>query len=65
MKTQTIAWTLVTGTAAVTAVGAFVPEPALAVGSVVLGGAALVSTLHARVQLARQRISEKMLEQMR
>jgi len=65
MKTQTIAWTLVTGTAAVTAVGALVPEPALAVGSVVLGGAALVSTLHARIQISRQRISEKMLEQMR
>ena len=65
MKTQPFAWALVTGTAAVTAAGAFVPEPALAVGSVVLGGAALVSTLHARVQLSRQRISEKMLEQMR
>jgi hypothetical protein len=65
MKTQRLAWTLVTGTATVTAVGAFVPEPALAVGSVVLGGAALVSTLHARVQLSRQRISEKMLEQLR
>ncbi len=65
MKTQPLAWTLITGTAAVTAVGAVLPEPALAVGSVVLGGAALVSTLHARVQLARQRISEKMLEQMR
>ena len=65
MKTQPFAWALVTGTAVVTAVGAFVPEPALAVGSVVLGGAALVSTLHARVQLSRQRISEKMLEQMR
>lgn len=65
MKTQRLAWTLVTGTAAVTAVGAFVPEPALALGSVVLGGAALVSTLHARVQLSRQRISEKMLEQLR
>ena len=65
MKTQPLAWALITGTAAVTAAGAFVPEPALAVGSVVLGGAALVSTLHARVQLARQRISEKMLEQMR
>jgi hypothetical protein len=64
MKTQPLAWALITGTAAVT-VGAFVPEPALAVGSVVLGGAALVSTLHARVQLSRQRISEKMLEQMR
>lgn len=38
MKTQTIAWTLVTGTAAVTAVGALVPEPALALGSAVLGG---------------------------
>ena len=47
MKTQRLAWTLVTGTAAVTAVGALVPEPALALGSVVLGGAALVSTLHA------------------
>ena len=65
MKTQPLAWALITGTAAVTAVGAFVPEPALAVGSVVLGVAALVSTLHARVQLSRQRISEKMLEQMR
>jgi hypothetical protein len=65
MKTQPLAWALITGATAVTAVGAFVPEPALAVGSVVLGGAALVSTLHARVQLARQRISEKMLEQMR
>lgn len=65
MKIQPFAWALVTGTAAVTAVGAFVPEPALALGSVVLGGAALVSTLHARVQLSRQRISEKMLEQMR
>ena len=65
MKTQRLAWTLVTGTAAVTAVGAFVPEPALALGSVVLGGATLVSTLHARVQLSRQRISEKMLEQLR
>jgi hypothetical protein len=65
MKTQPLAWALITGTAAVTAVGAFVPEPGLAVGSVVLGGAALVSTWHARVQLARQRISEKMLEQMR
>ena len=42
MKTQPLAWALITGTAAVTAVGAFVPEPALAVGSVVLGGAALV-----------------------
>ncbi len=39
MKSQPLAWALVTGTAAVTAVGAFVPEPALAVGSVVLGGA--------------------------
>ena len=65
MKTQPFAWPLVTGTAAVTAVGAFVPEPALALGSVVLGGAALVSTLHARVQLSRQKISDKMLEQMR
>jgi hypothetical protein len=65
MKTQLLAWTLVTGSAAVTAVGAFVPEPALALGSVVVGGAALVSTLHARVQLSRQRISEKMLEQLR
>ena len=65
MKTQPLAWTLVTGTAAVTAVGAFVPEPALALGSVIVGGAALVSTLHARVQLSRQRISEKMLEQLR
>ena len=65
MKTQRLAWTLVTGTGAVTAVGAFVPEPALALGSVVLGGGALVSTLHARVQLSRQRISEKMLEQLR
>ena len=65
MKTQRLAWTLVTGTAAATAVGAFVPEPALALGSVVLGGAALVSTLHARVELSRQRISEKMLEQLR
>jgi hypothetical protein len=65
MKTQLLAWTLVTGTAAVTAVGAFVPEPALALGSVVVGGAALVSTLHARVQLSRQRISEKLLEQLR
>jgi hypothetical protein len=65
MKTQPLAWTLITGTAAVTAVGALVPGPALAVGSVVLGGAALVSTLHARLQLSRQRISEKMLEQLR
>ncbi|HZA62084.1 MAG TPA: hypothetical protein VE573_04370 [Nitrososphaeraceae archaeon] len=65
MKTQPLAWTLITGTAAVTAVGALVPESALAVGSVVLGGAALVSTLHARLQLSRQRISEKMLEQLR
>ncbi len=65
MKTQPLAWTLITGTAAVTAVGALVPEPALAVGSVVLGGAALVSTLQARLQLSRQRISEKMLEQLR
>jgi NO-binding membrane sensor protein with MHYT domain len=65
MKTQPLAWTLITGTAAVTVVGALVPEPALAVGSVVLGGAALVSTLHARLQLSRQRISEKMLEQLR
>jgi hypothetical protein len=65
MKTQPLAWTLITGTAAVTAVGALVAEPALAVGSVVLGGAALVSTLHARLQLSRQRISEKMLEQLR
>jgi hypothetical protein len=65
MKTQPLEWTLITGTAAVTAVGALVPEPALAVGSVVLGGAALVSTLHARLQLSRQRISEKMLEQLR
>ena len=65
MKTQPLAWTLITGTAAVTAVGAVVPEPTLAVGSVVLGGAALVSTLHARLQLSRQRISEKMLEQLR
>ena len=39
MKTQLLAWTLVTGTGAVTAVGAFVPEPALALGSVVVGGA--------------------------
>lgn len=65
MKTQTLAWALVTGAAAVTAVGALVPQPALAVGSVVLGGVALVSSLHARIQLSRQRISEKMLEQMR
>ena len=65
MKTQPLAWALITGTAAVTAVGAFVAVPALAVGSVVLGGAAHVSTLHTRVQLSRQRISEKMLEQMR
>jgi hypothetical protein len=65
MKTQPLAWTLITGTAAVTAVGALVPEPTLAVGSVVLGGAALVTTLQARIQLSRQRISEKMLEQMR
>ena len=65
MKTQTLAWALVTGVAAVTAVGALVPQPALAVGSVVLGGGALVSSLHARIQLSRQRISEKMLEQMR
>jgi hypothetical protein len=65
MKTQTLAWALVTGTAAVTAVGALVPEPTLALGSVVLGGGALISSLHARIQLSRQRISEKMLEQMR
>ena len=65
MKTQTLAWALVTGAAAVTAVGALVPQPALAVGSVVLGGGALISSLHARIQLSRQRISEKMLEQMR
>lgn len=65
MKTQPLAWALVTGTAAVTAVGAFVPEPAMGVGSVVLGGAALVTALHTRIQLTRQRVSEKMLEQMR
>jgi NO-binding membrane sensor protein with MHYT domain len=65
MKTQPFAWTLITGTAAVTAVGAIVPEPALGVGSVVLGGTALVLALHTRIQLTRQRISEKMLEQMR
>jgi hypothetical protein len=65
MKTQTLAWALVTGAAAVTAVGALVPQPALAVGSVVLGGGALVSSLYARIQHSRQRISEKMLEQMR
>jgi NO-binding membrane sensor protein with MHYT domain len=65
MKIQPVAWTLITGTAAVTAVGAFVPEPAMAVGSVVLGGAALVTALQTRIQLTRQRISEKMLEQMR
>ncbi len=64
-KIQPVAWTLITGTAAVTAVGAFVPEPAMAVGSVVLGGAALVTALQTRIQLTRQRISEKMLEQMR
>ena len=65
MKIQPVAWTLITGTAAVSAVGAFVPEPAMAVGSVVLGGAALVTALQTRIQLTRQRISEKMLEQMR
>jgi hypothetical protein len=64
MKIQPVAWTLITGTAAVTAVGAFVPEPAMAVGSVVLG-AALITALQTRIQLTRQRISEKMLEQMR
>ncbi len=65
MKTQPLAWTLITGTAAVTAVGAFVPEPAMAVGSVILGGGALISSLQARIQLSRQRISNKMLEQLR
>jgi hypothetical protein len=65
MKTQTLAWALVTGTAAVTAVGALVPEPAIAVGSVIMGGGALISSLHARIQLSRQRISDKMLEQLR
>ena len=65
MKTKTVAWGLLTGTAAVTAVGMLVPEPGLAVGSVVLGGAALATSLHVRFQMTRQRISEKILEQMR
>ncbi len=65
MKTQTLAWALVTGTAAVTAVGALVPEPAMAVGSVILGGGALITSMHARIQLSRQRISDKLLEQLR
>ena len=65
MKTQTLAWALVTGTAAVTAVGTLVPEPAMAVGSVILGGGALITSMHARIQLSRQRISDKLLEQLR
>jgi hypothetical protein len=65
MKTRTIAWALITGTAAVTAVGAFVPESSLAIGSVVLGGVALATAAHVRFQTARKKISEKVLEQLR
>lgn len=65
MKTKTIAWALITGTAAVTAVGAFVPESSLAIGSVALGGVALATALHVRFQTARKTISDKVLEQLR
>lgn len=65
MKTKSVAWGLLTGAAAVTAVGALVPEPSLAVGSVVLGGTALATSLHVRFQITRQKISQRILEQMR
>jgi hypothetical protein len=65
MRTKTVAWMLITGTAAVTAVGAFIPEAGLAVGSAILGTAALGTSLNARLQVARNSIGQKMLEQMR
>lgn len=66
MKSRNVAWTLVGCTVAITtSAGLFVPEPSLAVGSVVLGGCALVAALQTYVKTARQRINEKMLESLR
>ena len=65
MKSRNVAWTLAGCTVAATSTGLFVPEPSLAVGSVVLGGCALVAALQTYVKTARQRINEKMLESLR
>lgn len=65
MKTKIIAWTLASSTFAVTAAGAFFPEPVLAIGSVVVGGCALTMALHTWTQVARQKVNAKMLEQLR
>lgn len=60
MNAKPIAWALVTGTAAVIAVGFFVPELGLAVASVALGGSAIVASLFARRSVAKHSEIEKM-----
>jgi hypothetical protein len=65
MKPKVLGWILVGGAAVVTGAGLFLPATTLATGSVMLGGSALVVSLYAWTQAARQRISTKMLEQLR
>lgn len=65
MNIKSVAWTCAVGTAAVTVAGIFVNSPALAIASVGLGGAAMVSALRVRYENKRMRVSEKMLEQLR
>jgi hypothetical protein len=65
MKPKVLGSILVGGTAIVTGAGLFLPETALATGSVMLGGCAFVVSLYAWTQTAKQRVSTKMLEQLR
>lgn len=65
MNTKLVAWGLSAGALAVTAAGAFGAEPSLALGSVILGGAALAASLSVQRRAARQKIRENVLEQMR
>lgn len=57
MKTRSVAWALASATAIVTALGALVQEPSLAVGSVAFGGLALATSLHARFLMTRMEVA--------
>jgi hypothetical protein len=65
METKKIAWTLAGGTVAVTGAGLLTPVPALAIGSIIFGGCALVMALREYMHTSRQRLSPRMLEQLR
>ena len=56
-----IAWTLITATAAVIAVGSFVQEFGLALASVALGAAAMGASLFARKTVARDSSDAKQM----